>query len=105
MEALAAWVREGAAWPGATTIKLPDTAEADSEGPLRVGGIDLVELARDFGTPLFVYDEAHLRSRAAFVRRGSSPFLRIHPPKRGGGGAPTGALFSLVSRVRGATTA
>ena len=24
-----------------------------------------------------------LRSRAAFVRRGSSPFLRIHPPKRG----------------------
>jgi hypothetical protein len=24
-----------------------------------------------------------LRSRAAFVRRGSSPFLRIHPPKEG----------------------
>lgn len=44
---------------------LPDTAAEDAEGGLRIGGVGLVELASDFGTPLFVYDEEHLRSRAA----------------------------------------
>src|SRR5690606_8290970 len=27
------------------------------------GGCDLLDLATEFGTPLFVYDEAHLRAR------------------------------------------
>ena len=40
-----------------------------------------------------------LHSRAAFVRRGSS-FLSHPSPKRGGGGAPTGALFCYVARAR-----
>lgn len=40
---------------------LPRTAEVDGSGRLRVGGVDLLEVARDFGTPLFVYDEDHLR--------------------------------------------
>jgi diaminopimelate decarboxylase len=40
---------------------LPRTAEVDDKGHLRVGGIDLLDLAQEFGTPLFVYDEAHLR--------------------------------------------
>jgi diaminopimelate decarboxylase len=30
---------------------------------MTVGGLDLVELAEEFGTPLFVYDEGHLRAR------------------------------------------
>jgi diaminopimelate decarboxylase len=42
---------------------LPMTATADPSGRLRVGGVDLVDLAEEMGTPLFVYDEAHLRSR------------------------------------------
>ena len=42
---------------------LPDTAEVGSEGQLLVGGCDTLDLAREFGTPLFVYDEAHLRAR------------------------------------------
>jgi diaminopimelate decarboxylase len=42
---------------------LPDTAEVDGRGRLSVGGCDLVELAEAHGTPLFVYDEAHLRAR------------------------------------------
>jgi diaminopimelate decarboxylase len=29
---------------------------------LRIGGVDLAGLAVEFGTPLFVYDEAHLRA-------------------------------------------
>ncbi len=42
---------------------LPDTAEIDRDGHLRVGGIALEELADRFGTPLFVYDVATIRAR------------------------------------------
>ncbi|MDA8311937.1 MAG: diaminopimelate decarboxylase [Actinomycetota bacterium] len=42
---------------------LPDTAEVAENGHLRVGGVDLVDLAEEVGTPLFVYDEVHLRAR------------------------------------------
>ena len=42
---------------------LPDTAEIGPEGNTAVGGCDLVDLANQWGTPLFVYDEDHLRSR------------------------------------------
>ncbi len=41
---------------------LPMTAEIASDGQLRVGGVGLVDLAEEHGTPLFVYDEAHLRA-------------------------------------------
>jgi len=42
---------------------LPMTARVGADGHLSVGGVDLVELAERFGTPLFVYDEDHLRQR------------------------------------------
>ena len=42
---------------------LPDTARVSERGHLHIGGCDLVDLAAEFGTPLFVYDEAHLRAR------------------------------------------
>jgi diaminopimelate decarboxylase len=44
---------------------LPQTSAVDPSGRLQVGGLDLLDLADEFGTPLFVYDEAHLRSRCA----------------------------------------
>ena len=52
---------------------LPDTAEIGPDGNTALGGCDLVDLANQWGTPLFVYDEDHLRSRcreavAAFGR-------------------------------------
>lgn len=40
---------------------LRGTMEVDQQGRLRIGGCDIVELARDFGTPLFVYDEKCIR--------------------------------------------
>jgi diaminopimelate decarboxylase len=43
---------------------LPDSAAIDDDGELCVGGLRLTELAEQFGTPLFVYDEDHLRARA-----------------------------------------
>lgn len=42
---------------------LPDTSEVRRAGDLAVGGCSLLDMAGDFGTPLFVYDEAHLRRR------------------------------------------
>jgi diaminopimelate decarboxylase len=42
---------------------LPDTALVQPNGRLSVGGLDLVDLAEEVGTPVFVYDEAHLRNR------------------------------------------
>lgn len=42
---------------------LPDNAEIGADGALRIGGCDVAELAEEFGTPLFVYDEDHLRAR------------------------------------------
>ena len=56
---------------------LPATAAVSASGRLSIGGCDLVELAAELGTPLFVYDEDQLRSRcrdavAAFGPGGAS---------------------------------
>ena len=42
---------------------LPDTAAVGADGSLEIGGCSIVALAEEFGTPLFVYDEAHMRAR------------------------------------------
>ena len=42
---------------------LPDTATIDDSGALWVGGVSVLDLAAEYGTPLFVYDETHIRSR------------------------------------------
>ena len=43
---------------------LPMTAQASDEAT-SVGGVDLVEAAGDFGTPLFVYDREELAANFA----------------------------------------
>ncbi|MEY2449001.1 MAG: diaminopimelate decarboxylase [Acidimicrobiaceae bacterium] len=45
------------------TNLLPDTAAVGDDGWLSVGGCSLGDLASEFDTPLFVYDEQHLRAR------------------------------------------
>ncbi|MHB8437610.1 MAG: diaminopimelate decarboxylase [Acidimicrobiales bacterium] len=42
---------------------LSDTAALSGDGRLSIGGVDVLDLAELYGTPLFVYDEAHLRAR------------------------------------------
>ena len=42
---------------------LPDTASVDAEGRLSIGGCSIDSLVAEHGTPLFVYDEDHLRAR------------------------------------------
>ncbi len=55
---------------GAVQALLPDTTDVSPEGHLRVGNVDLVALASEFGTPLYVYDEATIRARALAYREG-----------------------------------
>jgi diaminopimelate decarboxylase len=45
-------------------VLLPVTYRVDARGRMEVGGCDLVEVAREFGTPLYVYDEATVRTIA-----------------------------------------
>ncbi|MGI9611082.1 MAG: diaminopimelate decarboxylase [Acidimicrobiia bacterium] len=53
---------------------LPDTSAIGDSGSLTIGGCDVLDLAGEFGTPVFIYDEEHLRRRcreavALFGRR------------------------------------
>ena len=41
----------------------PLTAEVSNQGHLIIGGCDTVELATEFGTPLYLFDEFSLRSK------------------------------------------
>jgi diaminopimelate decarboxylase len=49
---------------------LPDTAGTTPEGHLTLAGCDVVDLAAEYGTPLYVYDEATIRHRAQAYRDG-----------------------------------
>lgn len=42
---------------------LPDTAKINKKNHLEIGGCDAVELTKEFGTPLYVMDEATVRNR------------------------------------------
>lgn len=42
-------------------MKMHGTMEVNSKGHLVIGGCDTVELAKQFGTPLYVMDEVHMR--------------------------------------------
>jgi diaminopimelate decarboxylase len=51
------------------------TSRVNDKGHLEIGGVDTVELAKEYGTPLYIYDVALIRARArafkdAFRRHG-----------------------------------
>ncbi len=43
----------------------PPTAEVNDKGHLTIGGCDTVELVKEYGTPLYVFDEVSLRRKCA----------------------------------------
>src|SRR3989304_2048432 len=55
---------------------LPLTAAVNEAGHLALGGCDAVELAREFGTPLYVFDQETLRHQC---RQFQSEFRSRHP--------------------------
>jgi diaminopimelate decarboxylase len=60
---------------------LPDTADVGDDGWLTVGGVSLRDLATNFGTPLFVYDEAHLRARCREAVAAFGPQQAVYATK------------------------
>ncbi len=46
----------------------PLTAEVNNQGHLIIGGCDTVELTGEFGTPLYLFDEATLRSKCTELK-------------------------------------
>ncbi len=57
----------------------PDTYRRNDEGSIEIGGESMTELAREFGTPLYIYDEATLRGQA---RRLREAFADAYPNSR-----------------------
>ncbi|MBA2520215.1 MAG: diaminopimelate decarboxylase [Chloroflexia bacterium] len=57
----------------------PTTATDDATGQLVLGGVGVNELAQQFGTPLYVFDEATLRGRA---RMFAETFRAAYPRSR-----------------------
>lgn len=47
---------------------LHGTSTINDKGHLEIGGCDTVELARRFGTPLYVMDEALIRAALPGIR-------------------------------------
>jgi len=60
---------------------LPDTAEVRADGSLAIGGCSLLEVAAQFGTPAFVYDEAHLRARCREAVAAFGPGRAVYATK------------------------
>jgi diaminopimelate decarboxylase len=54
----------------------PDTYEVNARGHMAVGSCDLADLAGEYGTPLYVYDEATLRGR---IREYRDTMKRAYP--------------------------
>jgi diaminopimelate decarboxylase len=52
---------------------LPDNATVDAAGRLSIAGVDVLALAAAHGTPLFVYDEDHVRARCRQAVAGFGP--------------------------------
>jgi diaminopimelate decarboxylase len=78
---------------------LPRRSRVNERGHLEVGGCDVVELAREYGTPAYVYAEDDIRSRArdyldAFHAR-TDHFEVVYAAKA----APIGAIISLVTEL------
>ena len=56
------------------------TMRRNAEGHLEIGGCDAVQLARKFGTPLYVLDEEDIRVRCRAYREA----MAAYRPRRAG---------------------
>ncbi len=54
----------------------PDTAEINAQGQLIIGGCNTLELAEQYGTPVYIFDEATLRNRC---RSYQQEFGKLYP--------------------------
>lgn len=57
-------------------VLFPENTGINKQGHLVIGGCDTVALAKEFGTPLYVFDEASLRDKCAEYK---TAFNRLYP--------------------------
>jgi len=57
-------------------VLFPETASESASGQLSIGGCDLLDLSREFGTPVYLFDEVTLRNQC---RRFREEFGNLHP--------------------------
>ena len=72
--------RAGPADPALTSppiLLFPVTYRVNAAGHMEVGGCDLVDLAREHGTPLYVYDEATVRQRSSEYMAAMGPAGKV----------------------------
>lgn len=50
----------------------PLTARVNAQNRLEIGGRDVIALAAEYGTPLYIFDEEHLRARVGEIRNAFS---------------------------------
>ena len=74
----------------------PDGASIDARGHLVIGGCDTVELARAYGTPLYLLDEATFR---ASCRAYGAALARHYPGASGAHYASKALLNSAVAKL------
>ena len=60
---------------------LPDSAAVGDDGWLTIGGCSLQDLAAEFGTPVFVYDEEHIRKRCREAVAAFGPGRAVYASK------------------------
>ena len=60
---------------------LPDSAEVLADGSLAIGGCSVAEVAAAHGTPVFIYDEAHLRARCREAVAAFGPGRAVYASK------------------------
>ncbi|MFW0790904.1 diaminopimelate decarboxylase [Gordonia sp. CPCC 205333] len=56
----------------------PRNSGRDADGMLAIAGVSVADLAAQYGTPLFVIDEADFRSRCADMQSAFGPYGRVH---------------------------
>lgn len=78
--------------PDVLSELLPDTARVD-DGELVLGGVRATELAREFGTPVVVYDEVTLRAQARAYREAAPGALIAYGTKA----FPSVAVLQLLA--------
>ena len=87
---------DDASEPGRGLGRLSDRQPGQRRGRLEVGGCDVVELAREFGTPAYIYAEDDIRARAraylAAFRSRSDDFEVIYASKA----APFTAAYRVL---------
>jgi diaminopimelate decarboxylase len=76
---------------------LPRGSAVNEKGHLEVGGCDVVEIARDFGTPAYLYAEDDIRSRAREYREAFEAHTTDYEVVYASKAAPLKEIFRLTA--------